>query len=94
MEVDIDVPITVPPLHLYRVEDYGRVEITDSSYRGFSDRNQTVCFRIDDGEYVVVDDQKRETKLTVRNGQVVEAPRALTEDGELKTPRKTRKEEF
>jgi hypothetical protein len=73
MKVDLEVPITAPPLHLFKVGKEGRDDITDRSYRGFGDVAQTtVKFQVYDGEYVVVDFLKQERKFSVVGGQVIE----------------------
>jgi hypothetical protein len=80
MRVDLEVPITVPPLHLFRVKEGKREEITYRSFKGFGDvTHTTVKFRVGDGDYVVVDDQKKETAISVVNGQVVETPQLAVE---------------
>jgi hypothetical protein len=81
MKVDLEVPITAPPLHLFKVGKEGRDDITDRSYRGFGDVAQTtVKFQVYDGEYVVVDFLKQERKFSVVGGQVIEEPKAQVKE--------------
>jgi len=89
MKVDLEVPITAPPLHLFKVGKEGRDDITDRSYRGFGDVAQTtVKFQVYDGEYVVVDFLKQERKFSVVGGQVIEieGPKAQLAEAPTETP--------